>query len=158
VIMGPGQTAAPWVYGYSFESIPGAQAILVLGTRAFLIVPVEQSSVAGRLECSSTAHSAQLVRKRYRMRVRNCNRFTVPPASQSFLIGPERSGCGNSGSVYLEVWAIVFVARIQKTHYPDYAENKSFRSAALTLFIRRRCAELQNQYDVNHLLSWRNKP
>jgi hypothetical protein len=120
--------------------------------------PVEQSSVAGRLECSSTAHSAQLVRKRYRMRVRNCNRFTVPPASQSFLIGPERSGCGNSGSVYLEVWAIVFVARIQKTHYPDYAENKSFRSAALTLFIRRRCAELQNQYDVNHLLSWRNKP
>jgi hypothetical protein len=49
------------------------------------------------------------------MRVRNCNRFTVPPASQSFLIGPERSGCGNSGSVYLEVWAIVCVARIQKT-------------------------------------------
>jgi hypothetical protein len=49
------------------------------------------------------------------MRVRNCNRFTVPPASQSVLIGPERSGCGNLGSVYLEVWAIVCVARIQKT-------------------------------------------
>jgi hypothetical protein len=37
VIMSPGEKAAPWLYGDSFESSSGTQAIFVRGTRTFLV-------------------------------------------------------------------------------------------------------------------------
>jgi hypothetical protein len=38
VIMSPGQTVAPLSYRFSFESSLGTKAILVMGTRTFLVV------------------------------------------------------------------------------------------------------------------------
>jgi hypothetical protein len=37
VIMSPGQTATRWLYGDSFESSSGTQAIFVMGTRTFFV-------------------------------------------------------------------------------------------------------------------------
>ena len=60
VIMGPGQTAAPWVYAYCFKSIPGAQLFSSWGREPSSSSPVEQSSVAEILE-TETARSPRYI-------------------------------------------------------------------------------------------------